>query len=216
MKKKFKNNVKIISVLTIVCLLLVSFTGCDFLESKGQDLKGDLIGTSYNIYSYDNFGNKTGIVSGQNINISGNIVKEYGVDSDGYRTTQYSLSSVLTITIDGNEFESCGDTLVFAEKGLQEDVNFVLEEQINSENNKGLTGITSISAILNKYKNYFGKSRVVVIKSQLGIPICAYSGESVYWEIPNDLPKMTKLMIDGKVLYIHRSNFQIYDKDLIK
>ena len=83
MKRKFKNNVKIISVLTIVCLLLVSFTGCDFLESKGQDLKGDLIGTSYNIYSYDNFGNKTVIISGQNINISGNIDKEYGVDSDG-------------------------------------------------------------------------------------------------------------------------------------
>lgn len=49
---------------------------------------------------------------------------------------------------------------------------------------------------MNKYRNYFGKSRVVVIKSQLGQPIVAYSGDEVYWKIPKDLPKMTKLMID--------------------
>ena len=55
---------------------------------------------------------------------------------------------------------------------------------------------------------------MVVIQSQLGVPICAYSGDDVYWEIPNDLPKMTKLMVDGKALYIHRANFTIIDKAL--
>ena len=51
----------------------------------------------------------------------------------------------------------------------------------------------------------------MVIKSQLGQPITAYSGDEVYWKVPDDLPKMTKLMIDGKALYIHRANFQIID-----
>ena len=55
-----------------------------------------------------------------------------------------------------------------------------------------------------------------MIKSQLGQPIAAYSGDEVYWKIPKDLPKMTKLMIDGKALYIHRANFQIIDKDLLE
>ena len=72
-----------------------------------------------------------------------------------------------------------------------------------------------IASIVNKYKNYFGKSRVVVIQSQLGDPICAYSGNDVYWEVCQDLPKTTKLMIDGKALYIHRANFQIIDKNLL-
>ena len=75
--------------------------------------------------------------------------------------------------------------------------------------------VTSLSAKLNEYKNEFGKERVVVIKSQLGQPIMAFSGKDVYWEIPEDLPKMTKLMIDGNALYIHRANFQIIDKDLL-
>lgn len=35
-------------------------------------------------------------------------------------------------------------------------------------------------------------------------------------EIPDDLPKFTKLMIDGKALYIYRANFQIIDKSLLE
>lgn len=31
----------------------------------------------------------------------------------------------------------------------------------------------------------------------------------------HDLPRFTKLMIDGKALYIHRANFQIVDKALL-
>ena len=56
---------------------------------------------------------------------------------------------------------------------------------------------------------------VVVIKSQTGAPIYVFSGRSVYWEIPDDLPKFTKLSIDGKPLYIHRANFQIIDAKLL-
>ena len=56
----------------------------------------------------------------------------------------------------------------------------------------------------------------MVIHSQLGDPICAYSGDKVYWEVCEDLPKTTKLMVDGKALYIHRANFQIIDKELLQ
>ena len=73
-----------------------------------------------------------------------------------------------------------------------------------------------IANIVNKYKNAFGKPTVVVIQSQLGDPICAYSGDKVYWEVCEDLPKTTKLMVDGKALYIHRANFQIIDKELLQ
>ena len=56
---------------------------------------------------------------------------------------------------------------------------------------------------------------IVVIKSRLGQPIAAFSGDDVYWEVPEGLPKMTKLMVDGKALYIHRANYQIIDKKLL-
>jgi hypothetical protein len=50
----------------------------------------------------------------------------------------------------------------------------------------------------------------------MGPPIYAFEGDSVYWSVPDNLPKFTKLTVDGKQLYIHRANFQIVDRVLIK
>ena len=75
---------------------------------------------------------------------------------------------------------------------------------------------TIISSLLNKYYNWFGKSSIIIIKSQMGTPIYAFEGDSVYWSVPDNLPKFTKLTVDGKQLYIHRANFQIVDRVLIK
>ena len=51
--------------------------------------------------------------------------------------------------------------------------------------------------------------------SQLGNPIVAYGGNDVYWEIPDNLPKTTKLIIDDKALYIHRANYILIDTELV-
>lgn len=198
---------------TVAALSLFVFSGCAKLASAINDIKGSLIGNQYTIYTYDNFGNLVLETSGKKIDIAGNPVKNTSYDENGKVITGYELSSVITITIDGNEIESCGDTCIFVQKGLTPDVDFTTE---TIQSSGSVLDITSLSAKLNQYKNKFGKARVVVIKSQLGNPIMAFSGDSVYWEIPEDLPKMTKLMIDGKALYIHRANFQIIDKELIE
>ncbi len=192
----------------------VFFTGCGKLGSVINDIHGSLIGNNYTIYTYDNYGDQTLKTSGKKISITGNKTKNISYDSDGKATTGYNLSSVITITIDGKEIESCGDTCIFVQKGLVPEVDFSSEE-IDSSGSNGITDNAAIARKLNRYKNDFGKSRVVVIKSQLGQPIAAFSGDDVYWEIPDDLPKMTKLMVDGKALYIHRANYQIIDKDLL-
>lgn len=211
MNKKQKGSVWLLALVAMISIFVVS--GCAKLASAINDIKGSLIGNQYTIYTYDNFGNLVLETSGKKIDIAGNPVKTTSYDENGKVITGYELSSVITITIDGNEIESCGDTCIFVQKGLTPDVDFTTE---TIKSSSGIFDITSISARLNQYKNKFGKARVVVIKSQLGNPIMAFSGDSVYWEIPEDLPKMTKLMIDGKALYIHRANFQIIDKELIE
>ena len=154
--------------------------------------------------------------SGTKIGMTGNVIEESKIDStDGSSSIEYSLSSVVTINIDGKQIQSCGDTIIFSESGLMPDAEFQLSD-IRSKTGGSFSENTAISGIVNEYKNFFGKGQVVVIQSQLGVPICAYSGDDVYWEVRNDLPKTTKLMIDGKALYIHRANFQIIDKELIE
>ena len=204
---------QVFSIITIV-VMLFSLSGCSMLESKINDLKGNLVGNGYDIYTYDNYGDKVMETSGDKISITGNKTETTSYDSDGSKITGYDLSSVITITIDGAEIQSCGDTCIFEQDGLNAEVNFT-QEVIDSQTDGSLDENTAIARFVNRYKNMFGKSRVVVIKSQLGQPITAYSGDDVYWEIPEDLPKMTKLMIDGKALYIHRANFQIIDKTLL-
>lgn len=179
-----------------------------------NEIKGNLVGNGYTIRTYDNYGSKVMTTTGDKINIQGNPVKTTSYSSDGSVVTGYEMSSVITINIDGKEIQSCGDTCIFEQDGLQPDVDFV-QTDIYSQSTGKLSDNTYVAGIVNKYKNYFGKSRVVVIKSQLGQPIVAYSGDEVYWKIPKDLPKMTKLMIDGKALYIHRANFQIIDTALL-
>lgn len=201
---------------TIICICIITgLTGCAANDDYMNDVKGNLSGNSYAIYTYDNYGQKVMTTTGDKINISGNKTKSKGYDSEGNETTSYDVSSVITILIDGKEIESCGDTCIFEQKGLKPEVDFT-QEDITSHSTGKLSENTYIAGILNYYKNYFGKSRVVVIKSQLGQPIAAYSGDEVFWKIPDDLPKMTKLMIDGKALYIHRANFQIIDKELLR
>lgn len=210
MQKKKK---RIFAVL-LSAILVVALTSCSKLGSIINEIHGSLIGNNYTVYTYDNYGDQTLKTSGKKISITGNKIETVSYDSDGRAVTGYDLSSVITITIDGKEIESCGDTCVFVQNGLEPEVDFSLDE-VNSNGGNGITDNAALARVLNRYKNDFGKSRVVVIKSQLGQPIAAFSGDNVYWEIPDDLPKMTKLMVDGKALYIHRANYQIIDKDLL-
>ena len=212
MNKKMKK--KIILAVLIVVMAAVNLSGCALLDSKVNDLNGVITGNTYHASFYSNDGEKFMDMSGQKINLASNIVKEqtYTDGSWGYTKT---LSSVVTVIIDGKEVESCGSTMIFAEDGLNPDVNFTSPDVINSTTDGSLSDNTIVAGVVNKYKNAFGKSRVVVIQSQLGNPICAYSGNDVYYEVCEDLPKTTKLMIDGKALYIHRANFQIIDKELL-
>lgn len=201
-----------------LCLLLtfcigLCLGGCSFLRSEINELNGSITGNTYQASFYSNEGELFMTMTGQKINMESNIVEErvYTDNGWGYKET---LSSVISIFIDGNEVENCGSTVIFAEKGLEPDVNYKAVDTIESTAS-GIGDNTLIAAPVNRFKNLYGKSRVVVIQSQLGDPICAYSGDEVYWKVCEDLPKTTKLMIDGKALYIHRANFQIIDKALL-
>ena len=201
-------------MVAIILVLMAGIAGCAQMQSGIHDLHGSIIGNEYIIDIFDNSGIRTLKSHGKKIDIDNNIVEEktYASDTDQWYTTK-NLSSVITITIDGKQLISCGDTCIFYDKRLSPEYEFYLD-QIESDSS-GLLSSTLISGKVNSIKNKFGKLMVVVIKSQMGAPIYAFSGNKVYWEIEEDLPRFTKLMIDGKALYIHRANFQVIDKALL-
>ena len=145
----------------MVLVLVVSLSSCAFLDSLVSEIRGDLIGNSFNIETYDNYGELTMTTSGKKINLKGNRVREAVVTDTGYGYS-YTMSSVVTITIDGKEIESCGDTLIFAETGLEKEMDFTTPEFINSTTDGSLGDNTYLAYSINQYKNLFGKSRILL------------------------------------------------------
>ena len=203
---------KIVVVIALMLLLATLLTGCAGFQSDVNSLNGSITGNTYECQFFSNHGQKFMTMSGQKIDINENTMRERIYTDRGWGYTQ-TLSSVITVTVDGNEVESCGTTILFIEDGLTPDVDFTMQDITSVA--QGILDNTIIANTVNRYKNWFGKSRVVVIQSQMGDPIMAFSGDEVYYTVCEDLPKTTKLMIDGHALYIHRANFQIIDKDLL-
>ena len=156
--------------LAVLLLLAAALTGCAKLQSGVHDLHGSIIGNEYNIDIFDNTGVRTLRSHGKRIDIDNNIVEEktYSSDSESWLSTK-TLSSVITITIDGKQMISCGDTCIFYDKHLKPEYEFYLDSMDSTSS--GIMDSTLISGMVNSVKNEFGKPMVVVIKSQMGAPI---------------------------------------------
>ena len=183
---------KVILIICIVVVMATTLFGCANLKSWFQSIKGELIGNRYTVWEYDNFGNKILTIHGNKIALEG------GTDSLGEN------SSYINITIDGYEWEHVGNTLVFAQNDAEMITDFQIPENI--EGKQSSTGLIAVDRVLNHYRNQIGKELVVVVFSQTGAPICMFQGDECYTEVPADLPKTTKIFIDGNLVYVHRAN----------
>ena len=205
---------KKLGILIIGVLMSISLMGCGAIDMAATNLQGSITGNSYTIDCFDDYGKLKVQMHGERIGIEGVYNEVHGYSREG-ATTSYELSSVINLTIDGTEALSCGNTLIFYEDGLTPDVNFELQERIDSES-ESLTDVVAIAGAVNKVKNMIGKPKVVLIQSELGQPIYAFSGNKVTVNVPDNLPKFTKLSVDGKALYIHRCDYMILDKELLR
>ena len=120
----------------------------------------------------------------------------------------FNISNVLEITVNGNQMFQVGNTVIFAEDGLDMVEDFETPDDIAVDSGGGFV---PLDRFINNIKNDIGKEKTIIISSQMGIPIGVYQGEKVYVTVPDNLPKMTRLNIDGKSLYIHRANYLILD-----
>ena len=208
--KRFSRN--LLLSLLMICIAF-SAVGCGWFSNQMKNIKGELIGNNFTIDFYDNFGNDILTINGDKIGLEANYVTTKSVDSEGSTSTNYELSSVVTLTVDGKQVNQTGNSIIFAEEGLVELENFELSsDEITSSGGT----INIFDRNINKIKNVLGTPKIIIIASQLGVPLAVYGGNSVYWEIPDDLPKTTKLTIDGKALYVHRANYILLDSAMIQ
>ena len=205
--KKLNKKSKIVLIF-MIGLLIFSLTGCAAIRDKLKTFKGELVGIHFNISAYDHYANKTLEMEGSKVTV-GVLENEANIDpsSTGYQ------SGVLEITVNGKQMFQVGNTVIFAEDGLDMVEDFEVPEDITVSRGGGFV---PIDRFINNIKNKIGKEKTIIISSQMGIPIAVYQGKNVYVTVPDDLPKMTRLNIDGKSLYIHRANYLILDTEMMK
>lgn len=219
-----------------ICLLLmfliaISMCACGAPPNGGTHVAAtnstDPVKISFMAEFYDNHGSQWLAVEGTSFNIEPNKVKEYAYDSSGSWISSWTTSSVMSITVDNKHIESCGSTVLFYDTRLEK-LNLELPEEITlSQGDKA--SIYSPYDGYNYFEDSWGLSywfwtekqsntipaaRIVIIQSQEGDPICMFAGNEVTWSVSRNLPKTTELMIDGKVVYIHRANFSIVDTSI--
>lgn len=200
--------ISIIVVAIMVIAAALSLSGCAALDSWFGNAKGELVGRNFTVTTYDHYGNPTLKLNGTKIHV-GVLANSanFDTESSGF------ASEVLEVTINGNEMYQIGNTAIFAEEGLDMVTDFEMDTDISVDNGGSYM---PFDRLVNDYANMIGKSKTIIISSQLGIPIGVYQGEDVYVEVPANLPKMTLLNIDGKALYISRANYIIIDSEIIE
>ena len=194
-------------MITLISILLINLTGCASIRDKIASIRGDLIGKQFVISAYDNYANKILTVEGTKITV-GLLENEANIDPEaaGYE------SSVLELTVNGKQMFQVGNTIIFAEDGVDMVEDFEMPTDVTVDSGGGFV---PFDRLINELKNKIGKEKTIIISSQMGIPIGVYQGEEVFVTVPDNLPKMTRLNIDGKSLYIHRANYIILDTDMI-
>lgn len=200
---RIKLKMKPIICIGLVCLLGVSVLGCAKLKDWIGKIKGELVGQHFTITTYDDYANKTLSIEGKKVTV-GLLENSANFDAE---STDFK-SEVLEITINGKQMFQVGNTVIFEEDGLNVVEHYDIKDEIKA-NSGG--GYVPFDRAVNKLKNELGKKKTIIISSQQGVPIGVYQGDDVYVTIPEDLPKMTRLNIDGKALYIHRANYVIID-----
>lgn len=182
----------------LILTIIISITGCTKLQSQIKDFKAETIGLARTFSVYDDFGNVTMTVSGQNTDIQPSEVE-----------------NVLLITIDGSTWQHVGSSMVAAEQGLENIVNtYELKTEIDTSDSASL--FTGLDRKVNNFMaGMTGLDRVLIVKNQSGVIVGVYEGNKVFVE-DSSLPNTTKILIDGKRLHIYRADFEIFEQKMLQ
>ena len=199
---------KIISI-SLVAVLVLTLAGCNWFEKKLGDLKEALVGREMIIQTYDENSQLIDRVQGKSVSIKADDEFELK-DMDG---NVVEKSSVLNVTVGGNEIIHVGSSLISHELGL-ENIFDVYAKSVDLDNFD--RSVPFVNRMVNELKNYTtGKDKIILIRSQSGQPLATFAGDNVSY-YSTDIENSTAMLIDGEFLFIYRCDYTIYDTALLQ
>lgn len=196
-------KLRTVSIAAMISILIVELSGCALLKNELGVMKSAMKGRQAIIQTYDEESNIIDKIEGSSIDIS----RETDFD------TEKTNSSVINITIGGDEMVHVGSSLIMHEKGLENCFEtFATTVDIKNFDRS----IPFLNKMVNSWDNITtGKSKVILVRSQSGKPLATFTGDKVSY-FSTDIDKSTGILIDGKYLFIYKCDYTIYDTELLK
>lgn len=181
-------------LILLVLTTLLTTAGCATLRSQFKDMGAEILGLERTFKVYDDNGNETMTVTGTRTDMQPSEVE-----------------NVLLIEVDGSRWQHVGSTLIAYEGGLKNHIDSYRDAL--SLSGKGGT-ITAIDKQLNQFfSNTIGLERIIIVKTQAGVPIAVFEGDNVLVEA-SSLPQTTKILIDNQRLHVYRADLEIIEASL--
>lgn len=206
---KFKRWTIIILSVVLLVLFLVLVLNFKNLSFFGKSVQEKFTGIETTLQTYDDDGQALDKMVGKSVAIDAD--KQFSLyNEDG---DEIKKSQVLKITVGGHEAIHVGSSLIAYEEGLDNILDEYSETVTIDSTNRT---VPFVNKFINDMKNRFqGMDKVVLIRSQSGKPIATFAGNKVVFK-ETEIEKSTALLIDGKLLFIYRSDYSIYDRALLE
>lgn len=190
----------------IVALVLSSCAG---LAAFGENINRAFNGVSATMTTYTQGGEQVDRVKGKSFRVA----RDTRFDTSDSKGESREDSSVLLISLGDSHISHVGSSMVLAQDGMT-DVTAESSSTVTFANAK--PGTPWLNDLIEYNRNLWqGKGKTILVRSQDGTPIAVYAGNEVEI-LATDVPKSTWFRVDGKYLFVYRSDYTVYDNSLLK
>lgn len=181
-------------------ILALTLSSCSNIANWELSMRSKIGALPLTVSTYDSNGQKIDQIKAKSVNIHTDK-KMSQKDDKGNEG-----SSVIDVDYGHNRMIHVGSTLI-AYEGLKnyQDV-FSKHTNINDQNH----AVPILNTMYQNFKNdWSGDSKVVMIRSQLGMPVAVFAGKNVSIH-KSDMKKSTQFVIDGHRLFVYRADYTVY------
>lgn len=191
---------KRILLLSSIVLFITLLSGCSNLENWELSMRSKIGALPLTVSTYDSNGQKIDQIKAKSVNIHTDN-KMSQKDSNGNEK-----SSVIDVDYGNNRMIHVGSTLIAYEGLKNYEDEFNKHVNINDQNRS----IPLLNTMYQNFKNdWNGDAKIVMIRSQLGMPIAVFAGKNVSIHKSN-MKNATQFVIDNHRLIAYRADYTIY------
>lgn len=181
-------------------ILSLTLSSCSNIANWELSMRSKIGALPLTVSTYDSNGQKIDQIKARSVNI--HTDKKMSQKDDKGKED----SSVIDVDYGHNRIIHVGSTLI-AYEGLKNYQDaFSKHTNINDQNHS----VPILNTMYQNFKNdWSGDSKVVMIRSQLGMPVAVFAGKKVSIH-KSDMKKSTQFVIDGHRLFVYRADYTVY------